>query len=219
MLNRNLKFNSDLPTDKVIWLQEGEITPGQYGDWDLEIAHGLQAMPFVKGIWTDDDWDTTRLTGSEHYQEGQLTDMSGVGSDASKVYFYGFTAAQNAKIKYKLWGVWCENDTKGKIAVFTKNASKNKFIINTDYNYPQLYKEGYLERGQSMSHNLGFIPYCDIWDYTTIKQNVKGYAQRTSDVFGTLSDMGELVMLTDKTLSVNADASAPEKIYYRIYAS
>lgn len=219
MLNRNLKFNSDLPTDKVIWLQEGEVTPGQWGDWDMTIAHGLQAMPFVRGIWTDDDWATTRITGSERYSEGMNMDMSDVGSDDTNVYFYGFTSAQNAKIKYKLWGVWCEADTKGKIAVYTKNASKNKFIINSDYNYPQLVREGYLERGKTLTHNLGFIPYCDIWAYTTIKQNVKGYTQWARDTFGNLYGTGENVKITDKTLSVSADASAPEKIYYRIYAS
>ena len=219
MFNRNLKFNSDLPTDKVIWLQEGEITPGQFGDWDITIAHGLQAMPFVKGVWTDDDWATTRITGSERTTEGMVADMSDVGSDATNVYFYGFTSAQNATIKYKLWGVWCENETKGKIAVFTKNASKNKFIINSDYNYPQLVREGYLERGKTLTHNLGFIPFCDLWAYMTIRENVKGYTQWARDTFGSIYGSGEYVKITDKTLSVSADASAPEKIYYRIYAS
>lgn len=219
MLNRNLKFNSDLPTDKVIWLKEGEITPGQYGDWDLEIAHGLQAMPFVKGLWTVDDWATTWLTGSQRASEGMITDMSDVGSDASKVYFYGFTSTPDVKVKYKLWGVWCENDTKGKIAAFTKNTSKNKFIINTDYNYPQLVREGYLDRGGVLTHNLGFIPYCDIWAYQTIKQGVKGYTQWTRDSFGALYGSGENIKITDKTITVSADGSAPEKIYYRIYAS
>jgi hypothetical protein len=218
MLRDVFSFNSDLPMDKVIWLAEGEVTTDEWGNWDITIPHKLQALPFVKGVWTTTDWATTWLTGSQRIDGQSTTDTSDVGADATNVYFSGFSDP-NTKLKYKLWGVWCEGETKGKLAAFTKNLSKNKFVLNSDYNYPQLVKEGYLERGQTATHNLGFIPYCDVWAYEQIRSGVNGYRQWTRDAFGSIWGTGENVKITDSNLSLSSANSAPSKIYYRIYAS
>lgn len=219
MFSDKLSLNSDLPMDKVVWLQEGEITAGNYGGWDITIPHKLASAPFVKGLWTSNDWQTTWLTGSQRIDGQSISDVSDVGSDSTNVYFNGFTSTPNAKIKYKLWGVWCEDETRGCLAAFTKNLSKNKFVINSDYNYPQLVKEGYLTQGQTYTHSLGFIPYCDIWAYGTIKSGVNGYKQWTRDTFGNIYGAGQDVQITNQTLKLNTSQSSPTKIYYRVYAS
>ena len=219
MFNRALSFNSDLPMDKVVWLEEGELTTDQWGSWDITIAHKLQAAPFVKGIWTTTDWATTWLTGSQRIDGQIVTDMSDVGSDGTNVYFSGFTNGSNVKVKYKLWGVWCEDETRGFIAEFTKNKSKNRFILNSDYSYPQLVKEGYLTQGQTLTHSLGFIPYVDVWGYATIKSGVNGYKQWTRDSFGSIWGSGQDVQVTANTLTLGSSNTAPSKIYYRIYAT
>lgn len=219
MFNDKLSLNSDLPMDKVVWLQEGEATTDNYGSWDLTIPHKLSAIPFVKGLWSSDDWNTTWITGSQRIDGQSITDVSDVGSDATNVYFSGFTNAPNSKIKYKLWGVWCEDETRGCLATFTKNLSKNKFVINSDYNYPQLVKEGYLTQNEAYTHSLGFIPYCDVWAYGTIKSGVDGYKQWTRDIYGDQIGTWADVRITDNILRLGSGPNAPSKIYYRMYAS
>ena len=211
----NLSFNSDLPMDKVIWLYEGTVTADNYGSWNVTIPHKLAAVPFVKGVWTKDNWSTTWMSNARHADHDYLDIMCDVASDGTNVYFYGSTTSTGATIKYKLWGVWNEKETYSTKADFTKNTSKNDFILNSDYNYPQLVMEGYLEKGKTVTHGLGFVPQCDIWSYEQISAQANGYKQYTDEF---LSSSYGNVKLTDTTLSVDGQAYM-SKIYYRIYAS
>lgn len=216
----DLSFNSDLPMDKVIWLYMGETTTDSWGSWNVTIPHKLAAIPFVKGIWSSNDWATTWLTGSRRLDGDYYTDFSDVASDGTNVYFGGYTNSANAKVKYKLWGVWNENETYSTPAEFTKNLSTNQYIINSDYNYPQLVMEGYLDKGNSITHSLGFIPYCDVWSYEIVGNNNQyGYRQWNNDTFGDLYGTGQVVQITNNSLTLNSNQTAPSKIYYRIYAT
>ena len=215
----DLSFNSDLPMDKVIWLYMGEVTSDSWGSWDVTIPHTLAATPFVKGVWTINDWATTWMTGACHIDHDYYDVMVDLASDSTNVYFYGSTTSANTKVKYKLWGVWNESDTYSTPAEFTKNLSTNQYIINSDYNYPQLVMEGYLTKGNSVNHGLGFIPQCDIWSYTQVhySQNY-GYLQDTDGYFSSTNDYIS-TKLTDQTLTLLNSSAAPSKIYYRIYAT
>ena len=63
-------FNSDYPIDKIVWLEQGEFDTDNYGNFEKTIAHKLLATPFVKGVWTYDDWATTWMFGSVKIKEG-----------------------------------------------------------------------------------------------------------------------------------------------------
>lgn len=220
MFSNKLSFNSDLPMDKIVWLYQGSTTANSWGAWDVTIPHKLQAAPFVKGVWTLDNWNTTWMTNARR-QNGQYIDIAcDVASDSTNVYLYGSSETANATIKYKLWGVWNENDTRSTLAEFTKGNSTNKFVINSDYNYPQLVMEGYLNKNSSINHGLDFYPQCDIWGYGNIHYdpNLYGYYQLAEDYFSSASGL-PIVKITKNTLSLSNYASAPSKIYYRIYAS
>lgn len=212
-----LSFNSDLPMDKVIWLYQGSTTSDAYGGWSITIPHKLAAIPFVKGIWTINDWATTWMTNARHADHDYLDISSNLSSDATNVYFNGAITSGNKTINYKLWGVWNESETYSTLAEHTKNLSTNQYIINSDYNYPQLLLEGYLNKGESVDHNLDFIPQCDIWSYEQISANGYGYVQYTDEMFST-SLAPPSVKLTSKSLTLTSQAFMT-KIYYRIYAS
>ena len=129
--SQNLLFNSDLPMDKVIWLYEGKVTSDNNGSWSVTIPHNLGAMPFVKGVWSNNNWSTTWMTNASR-QNGQSIDlMSNLASDKDKVYFSGFSSVKNNTILYKLWGVWNEVETYSIKAEFTKSASKKATITGT----------------------------------------------------------------------------------------
>lgn len=223
MYSEKLSFNSDLPIDKIVYLKEGELTTDSNGAWNLKENHGLAAVPFLKGIWTMDDWANTYIVGTQRIDDsGQYyTDQSYLYSMDKQVIFTGYASKTNTKLKYKLWGVWNETDTYSSLAEFTHDKSNNRLVIDTSYDYPQLVKEGYLNKGETLTHSLGFIPYLDVWAYvqvydpSTYTSLGYGWQELTNDGFGT--GYGS-VQISKNTLKVDTSGyNVPDKIYYRLY--
>ena len=219
----NFIISSDYPIDKIVWLYQGEVTTNSYGSWELTIPHKLTARPYVKGVWTTNDWATTWTTGSQQLSGQSYTNSSQVASDGTNVYFSGYQETAKKKVKYKLWGVWNEADTYSNEANPTYGMSSNRLIINTDLKYPKLIAEGYLEKNKTYTHSLGYIPYVEIWSYREIGINdyqdtVWAWVQHSEDQFGTIYGVTPQVQITDTTIKVTNTSTSPSKIYYRIYA-
>lgn len=214
-------FNSDYPVDKIVWLEKGEFDTDNYGNFEKTIAHKLLATPFVKGVWTYDDWATTWMFGSVKISDGAYQVYSEVGSDSTNVYLSGFVDLNAKKtIKYKIWGVWNESDTYSTEAQATAGQGSTKFLFNTDYNYPRLVIEGYLDKGKTAGFNLDEIPYCDVWGYMDMYiggQNKKVWMNWHRDGFGIVYDDLEYVKITTTGITLRSAANSPDKIYYRVY--
>lgn len=209
----NFLFNSNASIDKLIWLKEGQLTTSN-GSWDINIPHGLGATPFVNGVWSPDNWNTTHSVGSLR-QNGQMIENRALAiSSSSNVEFSGIygTYGQQSTIKYRLWGVFDENSTLDVDTVPTQLGS-NKFIFNTGYNYPKLFIEKKVVPPTTIDHNLGKIPFCDIWN--SYDNGATWYLYMDGSL-GSVVESG--VSVTSSQLIIPANNYGPTNYYVRIYA-
>lgn len=209
-------FNSDYPLDKIVWFKEGELESSQYGEWDITIPHDLKTTLYVKGVVTSNDWATTYPVGVSIYA-GEFTLMSSeVRANDKNVTFWGFMdTASKVKIKYRLWAVMSEEEAKGIDVLTTSDADRNILFFDSEYTYPKLYAEGYLNRGERFYHNLGYIPYVDVW---STDEWTDGYwRQWNDDMFGTIGGYGNIVRNNIERIKLEDVEGGPDKIYYRIY--
>lgn len=227
-LNRFL-FNSDYPTDKVVWLYEGETTsPSQAGDSreiDIDIVSilGTTTPIFIKGAYTIDNWQTAHMIGgsevspepaktvemSMSWYSGRITELE-LFVDARSDY------SVNLPVKYRLWGVVRE-DTNSAVD-FGKNSgiTKSKLAFDSRRNYPRLYKDGIAKTGDAIKHNLGKIPFVDYWWNWTAEGFDKSWGYSPNGRFG--SDKDACVKANDSEIVFTQRWGQDCYYYYRIYA-
>lgn len=201
--------------DKIVWLPD-EITINNPKDsFSLTTPHGLGAVPYVKGVWSSDDWETTWPTNVTVNDVQVVSKQVSVSSDETNVYLSGI--ANVAGITLRLWGVFYEAATLDVVVPPTRDKSTNKFIINSDFNYPKLFMEGIADvttLAQSITHDLGFVPQIDIWQRVGSPGSYR-WEELNFDVLGTSDLAPSVVNVTDADLQF---ASGSGYFYYRIYA-
>lgn len=237
-LNRFI-FNSDYPTDKIIWLYEGQATSPSTVWADKEVTINLEELLgssetiYVKGVWSIDDWQSSHMLGASY---AAVTTSPDKYIDAS-LGWYGYnsetqegprlyvllqttgSAGRNKTVKFRLWGV--QRDDVAMAIDYKKNSTttKSKLIFNTDNNYPRLYKDGIASGGDVIEHNLGHVPYMDYWCLThdpDAPVQDSWYAYPIGDLYGTPYP-GTYVRATEKQV-IFGDDGYGTKYYYRIYA-
>ena len=231
-------FNSDYPTDKIVWLYEGQFTTPQTAgvtetlDIDVATMIGSKQAIYIKGAYTLDNWDTAVMLGTY-----PLNDISkAVGTSLNLNYLNGVTllklqysagnsAACNKTAKFRLWGVQREDIALAIDYGKTAPIMKNKLNFSTDNNYPRIYKEGIAKNGDVIQHDLGHIPYVDFWYAPKF-----GYVTENSlNTFWWYNPIGEFytgthnnatVMATDSTVTFSMMYGDTYDVYYyyRIYA-
>jgi len=172
----NLVYDSDFPQDKIVLLKELNWTSGPTSPV-LVVPHGLKSTPFVNALASADNWATAysngTKTGAAHYYEKQFI----VGSDAVNLYVSGYLDYYNTvNAKVRVWGVFDEAMTQNIAAAST--TGNFDFLINTNYNYPKLYLEGTADATTApitIQHNLGFVPYVELWIWDSILWGVEKY--------------------------------------------
>lgn len=226
---KNFRINTDYPMDKVIFLKEVTITPDSSGTFDQAFAHGLGAIPFCKGVVTDDGWNTTYQSGfNELAESGQYAEkVFRVYSNETSVRVYGWLAdvSQGQQVKpvtIRVWGVFNESATQNVDVPPTRNESTNSFIINSDFNYLSLFAEGMVDvpvGGERVfNHNLGYVPAVDVW----VKENGWWNEMSSGDSFTNDSEIPSI------TNSVSVETNRVvfrrgnewfgySQYYYRIY--
>lgn len=219
-------FNSDYPTDKIVWLKEGQATtPSSVGNKTVSINMtnelGSPLSIFVKGAWSNDSWATSYMIGTSRTATSspQMYIGTYLQWDTNNLKLQiqvTNSAGTNKTIKYRLWGV--VRDDAQQAVEYPKNSSvsKSKLIFNTELNYPRLYKDGIAAGGDVIEHNLGKIPYVDFWQSinSTDKQFFKYWIYRNSTGgFGNVN-MHDSVRATDSTVTFTGTGY----YYYRIYA-
>lgn len=135
-----------------------------------------------------------------------------------------FQSHGNQPIKYRFWGVQREDMNIPTDYGKTAGISHSAFILSSDKNYPRLYKDGVANGGDTITHNLGKIPYVDFWYNTDTDTSrllsywsyapIGGFTQSATSWPG--------IIATDKTITFkkmrinNGDRAI--SYYYRIYA-
>ena len=218
---RNFLITSEYPTDKIVWLYEGQTTTDQYGSFSVEIPHNMGATIFATGIWTIDDWGTTYNSSTTLHSGQSYSRYSLLASDSTQVYFNGFCEDNDgneligATLKFRFWGFFNEAETQNKFADATASASSNKFIKDSRLGYPKLFMEGYADATdgtKTIYHNLGFVPFVEIWYQTDNKWYQVDYVDFVSPI------STWTIQNTNTILSFNGDGYTNYKYYYRIYA-
>lgn len=219
-------FNSDYPTDKIVWLKEGQTTtPSSVGNktvtFNMANELGSPLSIFVKGAWSNDNWATSYMIGTSRTATSSPQMYIGTYLDWNNNNLrlqiqISNSAATSKTIKYRLWGV--VRDDAQQAVEYPKNASvgKAKLIFNTELNYPRLYKDGIAKAGDVIEHNLQKIPYVDFWQSITSSDNQFSkywiYRNRTGG-FGSQNE-SDCIRATDTTITFMGTGY----YYYRIYA-
>lgn len=200
-------FNSDYPMDKIVWLKQGELKLSDTGYGEATLEHGVGAQLYVKGLWSTDDWATANMFGAKKFADQYLSINSNVWANDKNVTF-NVASDPNTTLKYKLWGVVNEADTKNLDTSRTVGYSANRLFLSTDLNYPKLVAEGHLGKGEIYQHGQGKIPFVDIWDDNPY---IDGYMPIEDS-----NPEDAIAWVTDSEIKVTSQ-DLTNGIYYRIY--
>lgn len=231
-------FNSDYPTDKIVWLYEGQLTTDSNGEGS-ELIYG-DDFPygdppiFVKGVGSVDNWQSSFMLGSEYPFAGSLYDSTTINCGhhwisekqeyISSLYVRVLLRNYpNKTVKLRLWGMQREDIAVAKDYGNTSNISKNKLKFDSNNNYPRLYMEGVALSGETIQHDLNKIPYVEYWCQTksTLVPQTKDNAFDWGwDYYAgaTFESGGATVQATNKTLTFTKKGSDDVFYYYRVYA-
>ena len=225
----NFILNTDRPIDKIAWLWEGEVElkfdSGDGTRWgSLLLNHNVGAQLFVQGIWTLDDWQNTwtfGVTKTDVLEGNRTTIYDGVcEADDQKVACYiTAKAASTVTAKVRLWAFVCEDETKGLELNPNGGLSRNRFTINTDFKYPQLYKEGYVLPGQSVNYKFDAIPFVEVWYISQYTYGRYRPLQNAGFLVDVDPDYGSSVVqvYNDAAIFDPEESGMYDKFYYRVY--
>lgn len=229
-LNRFI-FNSDYPTDKIIWLYEGQTTsPSSITTKtvDIDVAKDLGSSEaiLVKGAWSRDNWASAYMVGSpyqataspEKYINVDVTWRNWGSNQGLKLNVATRNSAGASKtIKYRLWGVQREDINYAIDYPKNSTATKSKLIFSSDNNYPRIYKEGIAKGGDVIEHNLGRIPFADYWVmYFNADGTLNTWTYNPSGQVSGGTTSNSRMQATDKRITFGGSSS--DYYYYRIYA-
>lgn len=208
-------FNSDYPTDKVVWLYEGSVKLNGSGQATVALDIQLDRVPYIKGCISLDDWQTSIGLGTTRLASGgNVTDLI-IANVYNSELDLNLQRHANATVKYRLWGVLSENDT-GIEANRNNAISKTKLAFSTDNNYPRLIKEGIAKSGETVAHNLKRIPYVDYWYSWTNNMMYPSY--EPSGVMTTAASANVPTMSADEdNVYFKQVGGSDVYYYYRIY--
>ncbi|WP_455677843.1 hypothetical protein [Sharpea azabuensis] len=198
--------------DKIIYLKQGQASlTDVLNGLKFNLKHNLPATPFISGVWTPDNWNTTYNFGAQIYDGGVISLRSSVTSNKTDIEVFVSTP-NTATIQYVLWGFWNEDQTKDLKCPPTATDA-NKLVFSSQFNYPRLIKEGYADKNSSVAHNLGHIPFVDIW----ASYDGTNWYKFDEDGFGTVYGFGEWVKLYSDRIEFSNNSGSASKFYYRIY--
>lgn len=174
-------FNSDYPTDKIVWLKEGQTTSPssvttKYVNFNMLDIFGTNLPIFVKGAYSFNNWQSAYMIGTRNSATNEPDTYIDVGlryggknsvipPAGTLQLSVATTNSQGASksLKYRLWGVVPEFTQQAVDRPKNSSATKSKLIFNSDMNYPRLFKDGVANAGDVITHNLGRAPYVDYW--------------------------------------------------------
>ena len=208
-------LNTDYSADKIVWLKEGSISANA-GSNDIRLSNTLGVNLFVRGVFSRDNFQTAYEFGAfKDLPNSLVLDFSSyVASDTSEV-LANIWLNSGATVQYRLWGVVNEAETQNLDINGTASDTTNKFIVNTKYNLPRLYAEGYANPDTDYNHSLGFIPYVDVWGYNT---NWGKWSLSPIGMFGQFGSQSTIIKVDQNKISFSSHhLGTYTKYYFRIY--
>ncbi len=227
-------FDSDYPTDKLVYLDQGEITIAQ-GSWvsQYEVVNThIKTLVYPEGDWN--------IKGSSDVYP-MIDTPTGIRCYAYSFMYQGecwimrfvyhfHEEDAGKKIEYRLWGVVSENEGKNADAGLTANVAKPSLQFTSDEDYPKFVLDGTIDQGQTFTHGLGYIPITKIWrmtneninlpDGTTV--NVDLWAPSYTAYFGSSGqgwDTSDVTQITKTQLRTFPNSYGGLKVYFRMYIS
>ena len=207
-------LNTEYPADKIVWLEEGSISANA-GSNDIRLSNTLGVNLFVRGVFSRDSFQTAYEFGTDRYMPNSLVlDFSSyVASDTSEV-LANIWLNSGATVQYRLWGVVNEAETQNLDINGTASDTANQFIVNTEYNLPRLYAEGYASPNTDFNHLLGFVPYVDVWGYD---QYMAKWTLLPIGIFGSAFGVGSPIKVDIAKVSFTDQNPTYTNFYYRVY--
>ena len=207
---REFLLNTDYEMDKIIYFKEGSFTTphGQYKS--ITINHNLSFVPLVFGIlsFNSDFTNTRTIPFSLSTIAASSTSSCSLDADSTQISlsYLDEPGRFSTTVRYRIYGFEPSN-SREKVGATNKYA-KN-FILNTDYNYCKLYKKGVANSGETITHNLGYIPQTLAWKETTFYGD-----PIISPIDDSTLSTSEVTINSQKVKFNVPDAT---KIHYRIY--
>lgn len=207
-------LNTDYSADKIVWLKDGSISANA-GSNDIRLSNTLGVNLFVRGVFSRDNFQTAYEFGTDKYLANSLVlDFSSyVASDTSEV-LANIWLNSSSTVQYRLWGVVNEAETQNLDINGTASDTTNEFIVNTKYNLPRLYAEGYANPDTDYNHSLGFIPYVDVWAYD---QYMNKWSLLPVGIFGSAFGTGSPIKVDASKISFTSQNPTYTNFYYRVY--
>lgn len=207
-------LNTEYPADKIVWLEEGTISANA-GNNTIQLPNPLGVNLFVRGVWSRDGFNNAFEFGTNKYMDGSLVQdfTSYVTSSTSEVNAHIYLNS-GVTVQYRLWGVVNEAETQNLDINGTATDTTNRFIVNTEYNLPRLYAEGYASPNTDFVHNLGFIPYVDVWAYN---QYSNYWELLPIGIFGSAFGVGSPIKVDNSKVSFTNQNATYNNFYYRVY--
>lgn len=225
-------FNSDYPADKIVWFNAyvTESLPSTTKTVGIDM-HNQPRTIFVRGLATLDKWKTTFVVGSPGANPDAPTEgiamrwydkLNGVEYPHIRVEIY-LPSQAGKELRVLFWGVQREDIP---LAIdygkTSQMAQSTRFTLDTDFNYPRLIMDGIAKGGDTITHDLGHIPYCDWWYFgaepTTEDPLGKNWIYTG---YGSLEagDVPACIRATNETLTFvqRSGQSTTTWYYYRIY--
>lgn len=225
-------FDSDYPTDKIAFLDKGEMTISQT-TW--QVQYELINTHIKTLVYPEGDWN---IQGSSeiHPMEDTPTGVRCyVGSFMyqgecwiCKIIFHFHQEDSGKIIEYRLWGVVSENEGKNADVGLTASVAKPSLQFTSDENYPKFVLDGTIDQGQTFTHDLGYIPITKIWRmyHETITMpdsssaNIDLWQPDYSAYFGSSGqgwDTSDVTQITKTQLRTFPNSYGGLKVYFRMY--
>ena len=225
-------LNTDYEMDKIIYFNDVKLTPNQWGN--VELPHSLGYAPLVTGAWsrTADFSEPHPLSGTsgviDPSTSSYTADVISVGVDEEKFIFTQFSGPVANPTTFPFYvRIMCfEPANIHKSAPKTSQNAK-QFILNTDYNYLKLFKEGVedvvyntqtgLYDPITITHNFGYHAQALFW-VESIAQNWREVSPLTGFILPNMyTDKAGVESYTDKFIIYPYLQAMSGKIHYRIY--
>jgi hypothetical protein len=234
---KNFLFNSDYPTDKIVYTTTGKIKITSSSPWVVMYDHHnthINAQLYAEGVYKIEGDDTiypmVTVSTRQSIMSGAVTFMNWDECYVSAC-FISFGGLLNKEVTYWMWCYADEKQSKNIDIMPTSTVNKNILSLDSDANYPRFIGDGFIEQGGSYTHGLGYKPYVKAWNkmHYEIEDpegsgtniTIDGYEITAEAYFGEYTeDNPWVIRVTDTQISAGptTDPDYYRGYYYRLYA-
>lgn len=235
---KNFLFNSDYPTDKIVYATTGKIKITSSSPWVVLFDHHnthIKTQLYAEGVYKiqgdDAIYPMTRMRARNTITTEAVTFMHG-GECYASAYAISYNGSLlNKEITYWMWCYADEKEAKNIDITPTANLNENILSFDSDVNYPRFISDGFIEQGGTYTHGLGYKPYVKAWnkEYSEIEDPNGSDAYISADIFGNTTDafFGDYegdesltIRVTDTQITVGptTDPDYYKGYYYRLYS-